>query len=173
MAHQSLGRRDHSWWRAVVCERGLVRAAPIADDGLKEGGESFNRLITLIPALFAPAIITIGVSKHTDPPTRWPLAVHTVLITTMLMAIARLLVDLGVLASPFSFFAIVGYAAAFLWWLVGAVRSRTFSRSPLVALLLATVLMLAVIGTDSAAIWLATPLAVAWMWVGYALARTD
>ncbi len=139
---------------------------PLGSDDLKEGWDTFNRYVTLIPILFIGAII--GMHGETDG-NRGKLALWIVLLGTGVIAGLRLLVDVGGLPSPFVILGVLVYSVAFLWFLAVTIRSGCFPRAPTIALAVGTVLMLAFIGTDSAFIWFATPYAFAWMWVGYTL----
>lgn len=141
---------------------------PIAADGLKEGWETFNRYVTLIPILFVGALVGMH-RRGTRRPGSRPYALLSVLGGTALSFVLRLLVDVGLLPSPFAFLGIIAYTMAFLWFLAETIWAARFPRLPAITLLACTLLMLAFIGTDSAGIWFTTPFAFAWMWVGYVL----
>ncbi len=141
---------------------------PIADDGLKEGWDAFNRYITLVLILFAGALVGMHTTRNTTT-RRPPYSLSAVLGGTAAAFVLRLLVDVGGLPSPFAFLGIIAYTMAFLWFLVETIRAARFPRRPAIALLACTLLMLAFIGTDSAWIWFTAPFAFAWMWVGYVL----
>lgn len=142
---------------------------PIGEDDLKEGWEMFNRLVTLIPVLFAAPLFSMQRASSADHDGRIPRALLAVLVSIAALAVFRLLVDLGILPSPFAFLAIMFFAATFLWYLIATLRAGAFSRVTTGALLVATLVMLAFIGTESNLIWFAAPLGIAWIGVGAVL----
>lgn len=85
------------------------------------------------------------------------------------MAVVRLLVDVGIVPSPFAFLAIMFFAVTFLWYLIATLLAGSFMREVTAALLVVTLVMLAFIGTESSLIWFAAPFRVVWVGVGYVL----
>lgn len=142
---------------------------PIGEDDLKEGWDMFNRLLTLIPVLFAAPLYSMQRASSAGHGGRFPRSLLAVLVGIGLAAVFRLLVDLGILPAPFAILAIMFFAMTFLWYLVATLRAGAFPRMTTSALLAATIVMLAFVGTDSNLIWFAAPFGVAWVGVGSVL----
>ena len=144
---------------------------PIGEDDLKEGWETFNRLVTLIPVFFAAPLYSIhrASTAHHESVPRSLLAV---LVGIALAAVFRLLVDIGMLPAPFSILAIMFFALTFLWYLAATLRAGAVSRVAIAVLLATTIVMLAFISTDTDFVWFAAPFGVAWVAVGYTLLKS-
>ena len=152
-------------WVASV---GWYAQQPIAEgDDLKEGWEAFNRLLTLIPVLFALPLYTMRIGRGSSE--RIPRSLLAVLVSIAIAAMCRLLVDLDLLPSPFALLAILLFSTTFLWYLIATLWSGKFSRPAVVVLLTVTLLMLAFIGAETNLIWFAAPFGVAWVAIGMIL----
>jgi len=142
---------------------------PMGKDGLKEGWDMFNRLVTLIPVFFAAPLYSMQRPSSAGHGGRFPRSLLAVLVGIGLAAVFRLLVDLGILPSPFAFLAIMFFSLTFLWCLVATLGAGVFPRMASGALLVATLVMLAFVSTDSNLIWFAAPFGAAWVGVGSVL----
>src|SRR3972149_3956945 len=70
---------------------------PMGKDGLKEGWDMFNRLVTLIPVFFAAPLYSMQRPSPAGHGGRFPRSLLAVLVGIGLAAVFRLLVDLGIL----------------------------------------------------------------------------
>ena len=154
-------------WIASV---GWYTQQPFDEDGLRQGWDAFNRLVTLIPLLFALPLYAMRIGRGpVGTRQRAPRSLLAVVICIVIAAICRLLVDLDVLPAPFAFVAIALFSITFLWYLIETLLSGTFSRLALGTLLAATLLMLAFIGTETDLVWFAAPFGAAWVAIGILL----
>lgn len=156
-----------AFWIASV---GWYTQQSFDEDGLRRGWDAFNRLVTLIPLLFALPLYAIRIGRGpVGTRQRAPRSLLAVVICIVFAAICRLLVDLDVLPAAFAFVAIALFSITFLWYLIETLLSRAFSRLALGTLLGATLLMLAFIGTETDLVWFAAPFGVAWIVIGVLL----
>lgn len=154
-------------WIAAV---GWYTQQPFGEDGLRQGWDAFNRMVTLIPLLFALPLYSMRIDPATAlAPQRTPRSLIAVIICISIAAVSRLLVDVSVLPPPFAFVGIALFSLSFLWYLIETLRAGTFSRVAVGALLAATCLMLAFIGTETNLVWFAAPFGFVWIWIGVLL----
>lgn len=137
---------------------------PLDEDGIRAGWDAFNRLVTLIPVLFALPLYTMSARDGARPQVSRSLAV--VLVSIAVAAICRLLVDLDLLPPSFSILTILLFMVAFLWYLARLLLAGDFPRPAIIALAATTILMLAFIGTETNLVLLAAPFGLAWIGIG-------
>ena len=142
---------------------------PTYEDELKEGWETFNRLTTTIPILFAPALYGMHLLQAHKARRVESLALRLVLLGTLVIGGVRLLVDIGVLPSPIVLLAIIIYILVFIWFLVETLMADVLSRAPVLCLLTSTLVMAAFVASETQLIWLASFYAVAWIILGFLL----
>lgn len=139
---------------------------PLDADGIREGWDAFNRLITLIPVCLAAPLYAMGARSGDVVRPQVSRSLAAVLVSIAVAAVCRLLVDLDLLPSPFSILAILLFMVAFLWYLARLLLAGDFPRPAIIALAAMTILMLAFIGTETSLIWLAAPFGLAWIGIG-------